>query len=94
MRFVNATLLALFVLLQFKLWFGDGGVREMHQIGRLVEAQAAENRALLERNKTLAAEVRDLKEGTEAIEERAREELGMIGQDEEFIQVVSSTPGS
>ncbi|MEM9301299.1 MAG: cell division protein FtsB [Pseudomonadota bacterium] len=93
MRLVNAILLVLLTLLQFKLWFGDGGVREMHQVQRMIETQESENRGLLERNKTLAAEVRDLKDGTEALEERARSELGMIGPDEEFIQIVSGTPG-
>ncbi len=92
MRLINAGLVMLFVLLQFKLWFGDGGVRELHQVRALVEAQQTENSALLARNKELAAEVRDLKEGTEALEERARSELGLIGADEEFIQIASGTP--
>lgn len=81
-------MLVLFALLQFKLWFGDGGVREYRQIQRLVVAQQAENDELLARNKALAAEIHDLKNGHEAIEERARSELGLVGADEEFYQIV------
>lgn len=80
----------LLVLLQAQLWFGGGGVRELNQVQRMVAEQQAENRILLQRNKAMAAEVRDLKEGTEALEERARSELGLVGADEEFFQVVES----
>ena len=89
MRLINVILLLVVVLLQFKLWFGDGGLRDKWQIDAAMVEQA-ENAVLLTRNKALASEVRDLKEGTEALEERARNELGLLEPDEEFFQVVES----
>ena len=91
MRLLNALLIVVLILLQMKLWFGDGGVRELQQVQRMVAEQRAENQILLERNKTLAAEVRDLKEGSEALEELARSELGLVGPEEEFFQIVASS---
>ncbi len=81
-------LAALFLFLQFRLWVGDGSLAEVWRLNRQVEVQRAENGALKERNQTLEAEVRDLKQGQAAIEERAREDLGMIGKDETFFQIV------
>lgn len=88
MRLLTAILILLLVLLQYKLWFGDGGVLKVRQLDRAVESQSAENAALRERNRALEAEVRDLKKGRDAIEERARTELGMIREGETFYQVV------
>ena len=88
MKFLAAGLLALLVLLQYRLWLGDGGMREVATLRKEIEVQQAENDALRERNRTLAAEVQDLKKGTVAIEERARTDLGMVGQRETFYQVV------
>jgi len=82
------TLAILFVLLQFRLWFGEGGMQAIWRLDKAIAAQAAENERLKERNQTLAAEVTDLKQGLEAIEERARYDLGMIKQDETFYQIV------
>ena len=90
MRLINVILLLVVVLLQSKLWFGDGGLRDKWQIDAAVVEQQAENAVLLTRNKALASEVRDLKEGTEALEERARNELGLLEPDQEFFQVVES----
>jgi cell division protein FtsB len=81
-------LLIVLVLLQYRLWFSDGGMREVGQLRAEIAAQRKENEALRERNRTLAAEVQDLKKGTVAIEERARTDLGMIGKGETFYQVV------
>ena len=88
MKALIAILALLAVLLQFKLWFGDGSIMEMSRLEKSVAAQADENAQLRERNQALAAEVQDLKQGTEAVEERARSELGMIKQGEIFYQVV------
>jgi len=88
MKFLAAGLLLLFVLLQYRLWLGEGGMREVTQLRGEISAQREENRQLRERNRTLAAEVQDLKKGTTAIEERARTDLGMIGQGETFYHVV------
>jgi cell division protein FtsB len=88
MRVLLAILLAILVALQLKMWFGEGGYREVQRLGERVEQQAAENEALAQRNRELQAEVEDLRQGLEAVEERARSELGLIKEDEEFYQVV------
>jgi len=88
MKFLAAGLLLLLVLLQYRLWLGEGGMREVAQLRGEISAQREENAVLRERNRTLAAEVQDLKKGTTAIEERARTDLGMIGQGETFYQVI------
>jgi cell division protein FtsB len=89
MKLVAVGLLTLLVLLQYRLWFGDGSVREVAQLQMQIDAQEEQNARLRERNRTLAAEVQDLKKGTTAIEERARTDLGMVGKSETFYQVVS-----
>jgi cell division protein FtsB len=89
-RFVTLALVALLALVHAELWFGKGGVpRVMALNGKLQEQQAANNTAR-QRNAQMLAEVRDLKEGLEMVEEKARFELGMIKPDEIFVQV--STP--
>lgn len=92
-RILIAILLLVLILLQFKLWFGDGGFRAVARLEERVAVQAEDNEALLQRNRELQAEVEDLRERLDAIEERARSELGMIKDDEEFYQVVPA-PGS
>jgi cell division protein FtsB len=89
MKLLAAGLLILLVLLQYRLWFGDGSVREVARLQGEISAQEDQNARLRERNRTLAAEVQDLKKGTTAIEERARTDLGMVGKSETFYQVVS-----
>lgn len=89
MKFLAAGLLVLLVLLQYRMWLGDGGMREVARLRQEIEQQQVENETLRERNRTLAAEVQDLKKGTTAIEERARTDLGMVGQRETFYQVVT-----
>jgi len=74
-------------LLQLKLWVSDGGMQELWELKAKVAVQGAENAALAARNAALEAEVRDLKEGLDAVEERARSELGMVKADETFYQV-------
>ena len=88
MRALLAILLLLLVALQLKMWFGEGGYRDVQRLAERVEQQALENEALAQRNRELQAEVEDLRQGLEAIEERARSELGLIKEDEEFYQVV------
>ena len=88
MKTIIAVLAVLFVLLQYKLWFGEGSMMEVWRLDRAIATQTAENAQLRERNQALAAEVSDLKQGVEAIEERARRELGMIKKGETFYQVV------
>ena len=88
MRILGAIFVALIVLIQYPLWLGKGGWLRAWEVERQVDAQKAKNRQLEARNDSLAAEVRDLKTGTEAIEERARHELGMLRSDEIFYQYV------
>jgi cell division protein FtsB len=88
MRILGALLAALIVLIQYPLWLGKGSWLRASDMDRQVEAQRAKNRQLETRNAALAAEVHDLKQGTEAIEERARAELGMLRPDEVFYQFV------
>lgn len=88
MRVLLIFLLVVLVLIQYQLWVSDDGMREVWRLGDAVQAQEKENLVLEERNDTLEAEVSDLKDGLEAVEERARSELGMIGRDEVFYQLV------
>jgi len=94
MKFLAAALLVLLVLLQYRLWLGEGSMREVSRLRAEIETQRGENQQLKERNRTLAAEVQDLKKGTIAIEERARTDLGMVGRGETFYQVVPPKSGS
>ncbi len=87
MKLLTGVLVALIVLIQYPLWFGKGGWLRVWEVDRQLAAAREANRKLEARNGSLAAEVRDLKNGTEAIEERARSELGMIRGDELFFQV-------
>ncbi|NIP71535.1 MAG: cell division protein FtsB [Gammaproteobacteria bacterium] len=88
MRWLVAILVGLLVLLQYKLWLGDGGIGEVRRIRQAVARQERTNAELEERNEALRGEVKDLKQGLEAIEERARSELGMVKDGEIFYQVV------
>jgi len=88
MRVAIVLLTVLLLLLQYRLWVGDGSIIEVWRLSDSVAEQRAENERLRQRNEALAAHVRDLKDGLAAIEERARRELGMIGEDEVFYQVV------
>ena len=92
-RILGAILAALIVLIQYPLWVGKGGWLRAWDMDRQVDAQKAKNRQLEIRNAALGAEVKDLKQGTEAIEERARQEMGMLRQDEIFFQYVPGKPG-
>ena len=90
MRLVTIALVALLLLVHAELWLGKGGVPRMVELQGKLEAQRATNDAARHRNALLAAEVNDLKEGLEMVEEKARLELGMIKPDEILVQL--STP--
>jgi cell division protein FtsB len=92
MKWLAGGLLSVVLLLQYRLWLSNDGVRELARLSEAVEHQKAENAELEERNEQLVAEVADLKAGMAAIEERARSELGMIGRNETFYQVVPERP--
>ena len=91
MKVVILILLTLLILLQYRLWFGHGSIPEVQRFEEKKQSQIEENQRLRERNQSLAAEVFDLKQGLEAIEERARSEMGMIKNDETFYQLVEES---
>ena len=90
MRFLAFIFAALILALQYPMWLGKGGWLRVRELDRQVEAQKHVNTELQTRNAVLDAEVRDLKQGLEAIEERARSDLGMIRHDEVFFQLPQS----
>jgi cell division protein FtsB len=92
MRLLALVLVVLIAALQWPLWAGKGGWMRVWELDQELKAQGQTNDRLRARNTALEAEVRDLKTGYDAIEERARSELGMIKQDEVFFQVVESGP--
>jgi len=94
MRVLALVFVGLILALQYPLWFGKGGWLRVRELSGQVQAQKARNAELKVRNDALDAEVRDLKQGYEAIEERARSELGMVKQDEVFFQTVDAKPGA
>ncbi len=93
MRLLIAILVLLLVALQYRLWLGDGGIREVWELKQAIRDQRTENAALVERNRALDAEVRDLKTGLDAVEERARSEVGMIREGETFFRIVEPRKG-
>ena len=88
MKVLAGILAALILLIQYPLWLGKGGWLRAWQVEESLSKQKSKNTQLEVRNAALAAEVRDLKQGSEAIEERARQELGMVRNDEVFFQYV------
>ena len=87
MRVLAAGLLVLILVLQSRLWLGEGSLPAVWRLQERVAGQRAENERLDERNRALAADVADLRSGGQSIEERARRDIGMIGEDETFFLV-------
>jgi len=92
MKWPTWVLVALLVALQYPLWFGKGGLLRVGELDRQLAAQRELNQSLEARNASLEAEVRDLKAGYEAIEERARYELGLVKEGEVFVQTPQKKP--
>ncbi len=92
MRLLAILLTGLLLLIQYPLWLGKGGLLRVWEMERQIAAQRETNDRMRARNEALDAEVGDLKQGLEAVEERARNELGMIRRDEVFFQVLESVP--
>lgn len=84
MKVLITVLITLLLVLQYRLWFGEGSVEQIAMLKKELQQQQALNLELENRNKRLAAEIRDLKTGLESIEERARSDLGMIRQGETY----------
>ncbi len=89
MKSIFIALVALLMIMQYRLWFGQGGLMTIAHIREEIMVQELENKSLKERNLTLVADIDDLKNGNEAAEERARNDLGMVKHDESFYQIVS-----
>lgn len=94
MKKIIVLLIVLLVFLQYKIWLGDGGIPRILQLQEEVDIVQTQVNKLKERNQALDAEVQDLKKGLDAIEERARSELGMIAQDEVYYQVIDKKPAT
>ena len=92
MRFLMVVLAVVLVLLQARLWLSNGGLREVWRLEAEVSRRVEDNAQLAARNSALEAEVRDLKEGLAAAEERARTELGMLHAGETFYQIAPAPP--
>lgn len=88
MKVLTLIFVVLIALLQYPLWLGKGGWLRVWNVSQQVDKQKEKNEAHQQRNDALRAEVRDLKKGNAAVEERARSELGMIKSDEVFYQVI------
>lgn len=88
MKALTLIFVVLIALLQYPLWLGKGSWLRVWNVSQQISSKKEKNKALKQRNETLSAEVRDLKQGNAAIEERARSELGMIKEDEVFYQVI------
>jgi cell division protein FtsB len=91
MKWFILVLAALVLMLQYRIWLSPDGAREVLQLTDAVAVQAKENKRLVERNRQLAAEVRNLKQDFQALEERARTELGLISANETYYQVVPAS---
>lgn len=88
MKYIFITLLVLFLVLQYELWFSEGGIRSAMQIKQSIMRQQQLNQQLQTRNRSLIADIIQLKSGQQAIEERARNDLGMIKKGETFYRIV------
>ena len=94
MKWLVVSLALVILVLQYRVWLSEDGVREVERLEKAVATQRSENQQLEERNRQLGAEVRDLKTGLDALEERARSDLGMIASHETFYQVVPPPTGA
>lgn len=92
MRTLIALLLLVFAALQYRLWFGQLSITDYLRQQEEIATQQASNQELIKRNRMLLADVNDLRQGLEAIEERARNELGLIAEDEVFFRIVPRDP--
>ena len=92
MRIIAIILGLLFLVLQYDLWLGEGSLATVWRLQQEISEQKKENKKIHQKNESLVAEVKDLKKGNTAIEERARNELGMIKKGETYIQVVTEKP--
>ena len=90
MRYIVYGLLVLLIAIQYPLWIGKGGWLHVYQMDKEVQSQQQKNQELEKRNKKLAGDVNDLRQGTRAVEERARIEHGMVKESETMVQIVQN----
>ena len=90
MKWIALILVALLVALQYRMWFGQSSFEQIKQQQAKVEQIKTENQQLVNRNQKILAEINDLRSGTDAIEERARYQLGMIKEGETFFRILDS----
>lgn len=90
MKWLFAVLLIILGMLQYRLWQGEGSIAHATQLEREIKQQQAENDRMRERNRILDVEVKDLKTGADSVEERARNDIGMIKKDETFFMIPSN----
>lgn len=91
MKGLICVLVVIFFALQYKLWVEKGGIQQVTHLQKSIDSQTKENKKLGDRNQALVAEIKDLKNGQTAVEERARNDLGMVKSGEVFYQIVSET---
>ena len=94
MKIVASILFVLLIVLQAQLWFGSHGVFQLWSLQRTTLDLKRENEGMIERNEQLHAEVRELRQGEEALEERARSHLGFISEGEKFYRIIPESPES
>ena len=87
-RFFIAILIVFFLIIQFDIWVKDDGLNRVKELQKMINSQSEENQRLKLRNQQLEREIEELKSGTESIEEKARTDLGMIKEGEEFYLIV------
>ena len=90
MRYIVYGLLVLLIAIQYPLWIGKGGWLHVYQMDKEVQAQQQKNQELEKRNSKIAGDVNDLRQGTRAVEERARIEHGMVKENETMVQIVQN----
>lgn len=88
MRYVIVVLIVLLLAMQYKLWFESGGFQQMEKLHHEIAIHKLQDQELAKQNDQLRAEVKDLKQGVDAAQERARTELGMVKKNEEYYQIV------
>lgn len=94
MRLITLCILSLLIALQYRLWAGENGVSELRGLQQDIERQHSVNQQLTQRNQLLQADIEDLQDAQEAVEERARNELGLVKQGETFFRLVRLQPSS
>ena len=94
MKFLTVLLVVMLGALQYELWFSKNGVREYFALKEAIQVQQHQNEQLAQRNQEIVTEINDLKNGKEAIEEHARNDLGMVKNGETFYQVVNPSSNS